>query len=887
VLKPLVSTVQTLRRRERFEDAMAEEMRFHIDQYMEDLVLSGVPPAEAARRARQEFGSLDNLKEDCREARGLRLFDELRQDLRYAARLLRKTPGFTATALATLALCLGANLTIFAVVDAVLLRPLPFPAADRLVSVYNTYPRAGVPNDGCSLPNYYERRGQIPAFSGLAVYRDATAVVGETGATEQVPVSRVSPDFFSTLGLGPVVGRVFTEAETAEGKNGAAILTDSYWRQRLGADPRVIGRTIRVNQISRTVVGILPPRFSFLSSQAAIYMPLASSLEERGPQRRHSGTAHMIARLSPKATLAEAQAQIDAHNAAVEVNGPEARMMADAGFRSLVVPLRADHVAAVRPTLLLIQAGALFLLLIGGVNLVNLLLIRASGRVKELAVRQAIGASRRHVVSGALVESTLLALIGGPLGLAAGAGGIRLLALLGVDRLPLGSHVVFDARLALIALAGAIVVGIALGLPVAWLSLRNAAAPGLQAESRGTTAGRAAQRLRHAFIVAQIALAFVLLAGAGLLGLSLQKVMTVSPGFRPEHVLSGQLILPVRSYPDRQALLAVTERLTAELGRQPGAQAVGFATNVPLSGISNKSAATVQGHRPQPGEPPHGFYSYSVGGDYFSALGLALREGRFLTAADSRRAERVCVIDEDFARRYWPRGGALGQRVFESASEGNAAEAYAVVGVVGPVKQAGLVEDEAQGAIYYPFGHRADHSIYLVVRTSLLTESLAPALRKAVRRIDPELPVNDLRTMETRIADSLVARRSPVLLAVLFSGIAMLLTAVGTYGVLSYAVTQRRREIGLRMALGARPEQVRGQFLSLALRLLAAGTALGVFGAWLTGRAMQAVLFQVPPLHVATLAGAAGLLGAVSLAACLLPSDRAARVSPMVVLSEE
>lgn len=861
-------------------------MRFHVDRYTEDLVLSGVPPAEAARRARQEFGSLDNDKKVCREASGLCLFDELRQDLRYAARLLRKTPGFTATALATLALCLGANLTIFAVVDAVLLRPLPFPAAGRLVSVYNTYPKAGVPNDGCSLANYYERRGQIPAFSGLAVYRDATAVVGEAGSTEQVPVTRVSPDFFSTLGLGPR-GRVFTEAETLNGKNDAAILTDGYWRQRLGADPGVIGRSIRVNAISRTVVGILPPTFSFLSSQTQIYLPLASSPEERAPQKRHSGTAHMIARLAPGATLVDAQAQIDACNAAVEVNGPEARMMADAGFRSLVVPLRADHVAAVRPTLLLIHAGALFLLLIGGVNLVNLLLIRASGRVKELAVRQAIGASRRHVVSGALVESLLLALTGGLLGLAAGAWGIRLLALLGVDRLPLGSHVVFEARLTLIALAGSLAVGIALGLPVAWLSLRNTAAPGLQAESRGTTAGRAAQRLRYAFIVAQIALAFVVLAGAGLLGLSFQKVMTVSPGFRPEHVLSGQLVLPIRSYPRRQDLLAVTEQLTAELGRQPGVQAAGFATNVPLSGISNKSTATVEGHRPQPGEPPHGFYSYSVGGDYFSALGLSLREGRFLTAADSRRAVRVCVIDEDFARRYWPRGGALGQKVFEDADEENAAEAYAVVGVVGPVKQAGLVEDQAQGAIYYPFGHRMDHSIYLVVRTSLPMESLAPALRKAVRRIDPELPVNDLRTMETRIADSLVARRSPALLAALFAGIAILLTAVGTYGVLSYAVTQRRREIGLRMALGARPEQVRGQFLSLALRLLAAGTALGVLGAWLTGRAMQAVLFQVPPLHVATLAGAAGLLGAVCLAACLLPSHRAARVSPMVVLTEE
>jgi predicted permease len=887
MLGQLFSVLRTLRHRPQFEDAMAEEMRFHIEQYTADLVSSGVPPAEAARRARLEFGSLDNAKTDCREASGLRLFDELHQDLRYAVRLMSKTPGFTVTALATLALCIGANLTIFAVVDSVLLRPLPFPAPGRLVSVYNTYPKAGVPNDGCSLPNYYERRGHIAAFSGLAVYRDATAIVGETGATEQIPVSRVSPEFFSTLGLGPVMGRAFKEAETAQGKNDAAILTDSYWRQRLGADPRVLGRVIRVNAISRTVVGVLPPRFSFLSSQALIYLPLASSPDERAPGRRHSGTARMIARLRPEATLAAAQAQIDARNAAVEVDGPEARMMADAGFRSLVAPLRADHVAAVRPILLLVQAGALFLLLIGGVNLVNLLLIRASGRVKELAVRQALGASRRHVVSGALVESTLMALTGGLLGLAAGAGGIRLLALLGVDRLPLGSQVAFDGRLALIALAGSLAVGVVLGLPVVWLSLRNAAAPGLQAESRGTTAGRAAQRLRHAFIVAQIALAFVLLAGAGLLGLSLRKVMTVSPGFRPGNVLSGQLVLPVRSYPDRQDLLAATERLTAEVGRQPGVQAVGFATNVPLSGTSNKSTATVEGHRPRPGEPPHGVYSYSVGGDYFTALGFSLREGRFLTAADSRRAQRVCVVDEDFARRYWPSGGAIGHRLFQGGEAGSDADAFTIVGVVGAVKQADLTEDEAQGAVYYPLGHRIDHSLWVVVRTSLPPESLGPALRGAVRAVDPELPVNDLRSLEIRIADSLVSRRSPALLAGLFAGIALLLTAIGTYGVLSYAVAQRRREIGLRMALGARPEQIRVQFVSLALRLLAAGTVLGLLGAWLTGKAMQAVLFQVPALHVATLVGSAAILGVVSLIACMLPSDRAARISPMEAMIEE
>jgi predicted permease len=599
----------------------------------------------------------------------------------------------------------------------------------------------------------------------------------------------------------------------------------------------------------------------------------------------------MIARLRPGAALAAAQAQIDAHNAAVEKDDPQARSMADAGFRSLVVPLHADHVAAIRPTLLLIQAGALFLLLIGAVNLVNLLLIRASGRVKELAVRQAIGAKRRHVVGEVLVETTLLTLVGGLLGLAVGAVGIRLLALLGTDRLPLGAHIAFDPRLALVALAGAIVLGLAIGVPIAVYNLRGysirASARALQSESRGGTASRAAQRLRHGFLVTQMALAFVLLAGAGLLGRSLEKVMALSPGFRAENIASGQLALPRKGYPDGPAVLAFTERLTAELGRRPGVVAAGVATNLPLSGISNKSAVTVEGFRLRPGESLHGFYSYSVGGDYFAALGFALREGRFLAAADSRRAERVCVVDEDFARRYWPRGGALGQRLFEGSEERSDAEAYTIVGVVGAVKQAGLTEDGAQGAVYYPFGHRPDRGFFVVTRTSRLAESLGLPLREIVRRLDPELPVEDVRSMATRIADSLVDRRSPALLAGLFSALAVLLTAIGTYGVLSYAVARRRREIGLRMALGARPEQVRGQFVSLALRLLAAGTVFGVTGAWLTGHAMQAVLFQMPALHLATLAATAGILGVVSLFACLLPSQRAARISPLEALAED
>jgi predicted permease len=875
--------------RREFEDGMSEELRFHMEQFADDLVSRGVAPEEAARLARSEFGSLQNVKSDCREARGLHLLDELLRESRYATRLLRKTPGFTATALLTLAICLGANLTIFAVMDSILLRPLPFPEASRLVTMFNTYPKAGVDRDGSSITNYYERRGRIPAFASLSLYNFGTGIIGETGSTERAQITRVSPEFFTTLGVGPRFGRTFTEAETTYETDNVAILTDVYWRQRFNADPHVIGHQIRVDGVPKTVIGVLPPDFRFLSSESRLYLPFASRPQDRAPSERHSGgnAKQLIARLQPGATLAQAQSQIDAQNATLEVDDPQAKMLADAGFRSLVIPLHADHVASIRPTLLLMQSGALALLLIGAINLVNLLLIRATGRSKEMAVRQALGANRRHVVSEVMVEITLLTLVGGILGLGLGAGGIHLLTRLGVDRLPLGATIAFDARLSIVALIATVLIGIMLAVPIAWFNLRDHLTNRLQAESRGGTSGRSAQRLRHAFIVGQIALALALLTGAGLLGLSLERAAAVSPGFRPEHVLTGRISFPWKSYPNPASRLQFVERLTKEIGQLPGVLASGVVDNVPLSGKSGKSAATVKGHVLRPGESPRGHYSYAVGGDYFNALGFSLQAGRFLTPADSRRTQRVCVVDEDFARYYWPNSSALGQRLFEGGEARADAEAFTVVGVVGAVKQAGLTDDAAQGAVYYPYIFRAGDDIFITARTSLSPESMASMMQETVRRIDPELPVSDLRSMETRIADSLTTRRSPALLAGIFSAIALLLTAIGTYGVLSYAVTERRREIGVRMALGARPEQIRNQFFSLALRLLAAGTILGILGGLLAGRAMRAVLYHVPPVDPAILAGAAAIIGVVSLVACLVPSHRAARISPMEALASQ
>src|SRR5207237_2925716 len=569
-------------------------------------------------------------------------------------------------------------------------------------------------------------------------------------------------------------------------------------------------------------------------------------------------------------------------------------MMAEAGFRSLVRPLHAEHVRSIRPTLLLMQAGVFFLLLIGAVNLVNLLLIRASGRAKEMAIRRSMGASRAHVVRQVMIETVLLAFVGGLLGLVVGTWGIRLLEVLGADRLPLGAHIAFDGWLALIGLAGAGVLGIGIAVPIAWFNLSTHLAHALQSESRTGTISRAAQRLRYGFIVAQIALAFVLLAGAALLGLSLKKVMAVSPGFRADHVLTGEVTVPF-SYNARPFL----DRLLEAIGHQPGVAAAGTITNVHLSEDNGKTAVTPKGYVPPAGESLQGHYSYQVTGDYFAALGIPLREGRFLTSEDSHRTDRVCVVDEDFARRYWPsggtalsqriapggekdaNGGALGQRIAHG-DEKDDAKLFTIVGVVGSVKQAALTERQGQGAVYLAFAYRENSYYFVVTRTSQRPEAFAGTLRKLVRAADPELAIDNIRSMETRMADSLIARRSPALLAGIFAGVALLLASIGTYGVLSYAVAQRTREIGIRMAVGAQRAQIGTQFLSLGMRLLAAGTILGLIGAWVVGRAMQSVLFDVPALHFATLFVTALAMGAVALIATLIPASRAARVDPMI-----
>lgn len=794
--------------------------------------------------------------------------------------------GFTTTVVLTLALCIGANVAIFAVVDAVLVRALPFPEPDRLVIAVNAYPGAGVERAGASLPNYYDRKAAIKAFASTSIFQGGTAIVGDAGAPVRVERGRVSPEFFATLGVPLAMGRTFTEAETFYKDARVVILTDGYWRTHFQADPNVLGRKLTLNSEEFEVIGVLPPGFRFLSEKAQFFTPAASNPEDRKPDRRHSNNYLLFARLAPGETVATAQAQIDAFNTEQAKDDPFAHLIKGAGYRTNVFGLHADHVREIRPVLLLLQGGVLFLLLIGGVNLVNLLLIRASGRAKEIAVRQALGASGRDIAGGVLLETVLLGVIGGLLGLAVGATGIKLLAALGTEQLPLGATVAFDGRVALVAFAGSVLVGFALAVPVVWFNSHTRLAPVLQAESRGGTVTRSTQNLRHAFIVTQVALAYVLLAGAGLLGLSLQRVLATKPGFNPDQVLTGQISLPYKNYPDEKPRLAFVERLLGELRAQPGVTAVGLNTNLPMTGDTNNNAIAIEGIEIKPGDTIHAHFTSGVAGDYWRALNIPLVEGRLLEEADSHREQRVCVVDVDFAQRYWPGQSALGHRLVNGPTF-NEKEAFTIVGVVGNVKQTSLAETFAQGALYFPYQHYSSSTFAVTVRSSLPAATLAPALQKTVLALDSTLPVNDIKPMQAWIDESVVSRRSPAILAGIFAGVALVLAAIGTYGVLAYAVNQRRREIGVRMALGAQPQQVLGQFLGLGVKLLFAGTALGLVGAWGAGRAMKSQLFGVETLHFGVLGATAAVLLLVVLAATFVPSHRASRVSPIDALRDD
>ncbi|MFY9925915.1 MAG: ABC transporter permease [Opitutaceae bacterium] len=808
-------------------------------------------------------------------------------EIHIAVRRLAKSPLFTATALGTLALCVGANLTIFSVVDAVLIRSLPVPRADRLVRLYYVYPKLPSATPGASLTNYYERRGRIPALASISEIDQTTTVLGESGATSIENLGRVTPEFFTTLGVAPFMGRAFTDADMTYQTDHVAILSFEYWKSVYDSDPGVLGKHIRMDGDDKTIVGVLPPRFRFLSFQAPVYMPLSSEEDERSVNARHSIGKIQIGRIADGATLADVQAQVDARDAVLAPEFPEAKLVEEAGTHTVVAPLQADYVASVRPMLLLLQAAALFLLLIGCVNLVNLLLVRATGRSREMAIRRALGAGKRQVIKEVITETMMLSLAGALLGLWLGEAGIRLIGRLGVSQLPLGSEAVFNGRLAVAAVLGAFAIGACVAVPIAWFNLHSGLSAALKSEARGT-ASSATLRLRRAFIVAQIALAFTLLTGAGLLGMSLRRAMAVPPGFQPDHVITGQFNLTWHNYPQLDTFHKFFDRLFQGTAELPGISAIGASSMLPLSGNVDGDVMTVRDYVPTRGD--NGLLVHdaiTVAGDYFAAMGIPLIGGRFLKPADARTTQLTCVVDEAFARHYWPGGSAIGKEVYMGTRPPPDAKYYRIVGVVGSVKQTGLTEKQGRGAVYVPFSRNYTRNYVLVARTSLAPEAVANLLARKVREADSDVPLTNLRTMDVRVSDSLSTRRTPALMAGVFAATALFLATFGLYGVMAYAVAQRTQEFGVRIALGAQNLDLLRLVLIEGVKLVVLGLGVGIALSLVLTRFMASLLYGVTSDDPLAIAGVATAIALVVSLACYLPARRATKIDPVVALRAE
>lgn len=811
--------------------------------------------------------------------------------MRQALRAMMRERVHTLTLIGTFALCIAANVAIFSVVRGVLLKPLPFRNSEQLVVFHNSYPKLGSTDVSSSIANYYIYKEQLGSLSDLAATQaPESAISGEAGQPAPVLLQKATPSFFSTLGVQASIGRLYTEEENEYGKSNVVLLSHAFWRSQYQGDPGVIGRTIRVDHNTCTIVGVLPENFRYLSRQAQLVMPLPSSPRDRAPERRHSNLRYqIIGRLKPGVTVQRMQAEMDALDRNLLEKDPLAQLVKDCGYHTVVRGLHEDTVRGVSRSLLLLQSGALFLLLIGAVNLTNLLLVKALSRKKEFAVKTALGAGRSVLALQILTENLLTAFIGGLCGLLLGSLALGAIEQLGASQLPLASEISMDLQVAAVGLLGSLLAGLLLSLPVLWFSLRGGIATGLSSASRGSTGSRTIQRFKQSLIVLQVALAFVLLSGTGLLVLSLHKVLQTPPGFNGAQLCTARYRLPWASYKEDGRRQDFAKRVLEHLRSAPGVENAAISDSLPLSDYCSTDSMTMVGYHGQPGEPHPNHWVYIVTGDFLETMGMHLLEGRPLNAADMEGENRYCLVDETVAKRYWPGESALGHQLFRGIEKPNEGQrVYTIVGVVRSTKQSSLTEEKPRGTVYLPMtAERGSFSAFVLLRSVLPAETLFATMRQAVLKADPEIPLDDPRPMAMRIEDTVTERRTPALLAGVFSALALLLAALGVYGALAYAVSQRRREIGVRMALGALPTQVLGHFVSQGALLLFLGLFLGLGGAWLAGQAMGSLLYAVSATHLGILGIAGGALACAVLAATWIPSWRAARLNPQEALRSD
>ena len=821
--------------------------------------------------------------------------DDLLRDLRQSFKALLREKTFSATVLTTLAICLGANVAIYSVIHSVLLEPLPFPEPERLVMVSNSYPGAGVPRASNGSADYFQRRENVPAFESVALFQGSGNTVGEAGSTERVLSVRVTPSFFPLLGIEAALGRTFTEDEMDMGNHQKVVLTHAYWQEHFGGVPDVVGRELRIDGQPHTVVGVLAEGFEMLDRpETRFFLPTAFPPEARTLDNWHSNNFEMIARLRPGATVEQALAQNLALNDALidQWSVPNARqLLADAGYTTLVSPAAEDMVRDVAPLLYMLWGGVVFVLLIGCVNIANLMLARAQTRGTETATKLALGAPRSRVARQVFTESVLLGLLGGAAGIAVGHVGLQLLRSIGTADLPRGTEIAIDAPVLAFTLTLAVGAGALFGSIPMLQVMRGDLSPVFRVGGRTGTASRRAVWLRNGLVTSQVALAFVMLIGAGLMLLSFRAALSVDPGFAPEGLLTASVSLPSARYEDATARRQFWDELLGEVRALPGVDGASMTTQLPFSGNNSSSIIFPEGYVMSPGESLLSPYQTIAGPQYFETMGIEVLGGRAFQESDGPEDQRVIVLDEWLADRYWPDRSPLGDRMVFGVAPGADSipdeMLYTVIGVVETIKQNDLTTPASEhvGAYYFTYRQRPPGSVTLTARSATGDATgLTPTVRDVLGRLDSELPLFSVESMQQRIDSSLVRRRVPLVLLGVFAAVALFLSVVGLYGALAYTVTQRTREIGIRMAMGSAPEDVFRSVVGQGLGVTGLGLLLGAGGALLLTRVIQSQLFGVQATDPRVMIAVAVLLGAVGLVACAIPARRATTVNPVEAL---
>jgi len=806
-------------------------------------------------------------------------------DIRYSLRALLKSKAFTAISILTLALCIGANSAIFSVVHAILLEPYPWPDSDRLVFVYNSYPLMNLPNAGTSIPDYLDRRNGVSGFEDAAMYTGQSFNLASDGEPERVAGLRATPSLFSTLRASARLGRVFSEAEAEPGNEKVAVLAHALWRDRFGADPSIIGRTIRLNSTTYEVVGVMPEDFYYPTPTNQIFVPFAFTAAQKSDDERGNEFSSMIARLKPGVSLDSVQRDLDLIQARNAENIPGSRdFWKTSGFGGRVNGFLEQNVSNIRGMLWLIQAGVAAALLIGCANIASLLLARSLEREKELAVRAALGASRGRLLRLLVTEGLLLFSGGGLIGVLFAWWGVQALSGLGLGNLPRGFSVTLDATVVIFTLSSALLAGFFFGTLPAWSAARRDPANTLkEAGGRSGSGGRHARLMRSGLVVGEVALAVMLLSTALLLIRSFEVLQRQNPGFAPEGLVTARLSLPGNKYDTPEKRIAFGDAVLSRVRALPGVKAAGLTSGLPFSGGNGSASYSSPDIIVPEGAPaPHARFRI-VGSGYFEAVGMKPLLGRLFEDTDVMTSQRVVIIDKLLSDKYWPGQDPLGKRIVLDSPD----RPFSIIGVVPPIKFQGLDEDVTKEAIYYPFSQITSNNLFIAVRAEGNPLALAPSLRAAVLAVDPDQPASDIRTMTDRMEAASLSRRAPMILIALFSGVALLLAVLGVYGVLAYAVAQRTSEIGVRMALGASRRSIAELVFRQGGALVALGLSLGLVGFLAVSRMVGQLLYGVTATDPFSLTAAPLLLAVAALAACVFPVRRATGISPLEALRVE